>query len=92
RISWITWSVSFAVLALIVTGLAFIALGVVRPIVCMTGAMQELAAGDLSAGVPYAGRRDEVGAMAAALVIFKQSALENAQLREEQLRGEEQAA
>ncbi|WKA26189.1 methyl-accepting chemotaxis protein [Bradyrhizobium roseum] len=92
RISWITWSVSFAVLALIVTGLAFIALGVVRPIVCMTGAMQELAAGDLSAGVPYAGRRDEVGAMAAALVIFKQSASENAQLREEQLRGEEQAA
>lgn len=92
RISWITWSVSFAVLALIVTGLAFIALGVVRPIVCMTGAMQELAAGDLSAGVPYAGRRDEVGAMAAALAIFKRSALENAQLREEQLRAEEQAA
>lgn len=92
RISWITWSVSFAVLALIVTGLAFIALGVVRPIVCMTGAMQELAAGDLSAGVPYAGRRDEVGAMAAALAIFKQSAVENAQLREEQLRAEEQSA
>ena len=91
-ISWVTWSVSFAVLALIAIGLAFIALGVLRPIVRMTEAMQELAAGDLSADIPFAGRRDEVGAMAAALGIFKRSALENAQLREEQLRADELAA
>ncbi|QIP07012.1 methyl-accepting chemotaxis protein [Bradyrhizobium symbiodeficiens] len=91
-ISYVVWGVSAAVLALIAGGLAFVALGVVRPIVRMTGAMQQLATGDLTAEVPYGDRRDEVGSMASALAVFKQSALDNARLREEQLRVEEQSA
>jgi methyl-accepting chemotaxis protein len=91
-ISYVVWGVSAAVLALIAGGLAFVALGVVRPIVRMTGAMQQLATGDLTAEVPYADRRDEVGSMASALAVFKQGALDNAKLREEQLRVEEQSA
>jgi methyl-accepting chemotaxis protein len=91
-ISWVTWSVSFAVLALIAAGLAFIALGVVRPIVRMTGAMQKLAAGDLAGDIPYATRQDEVGAMAGALAVFKRGAVENARLHEEQRRAEEHLA
>jgi methyl-accepting chemotaxis protein len=91
-IAYVVWGVSAAVLALIAGGLAFVALGVVRPIVRMTGAMQKLATGDLTAEVPYADRRDEVGSMAGALAVFKQGALENARLRDEQLRAEEQAA
>lgn len=91
-ISRITWSVSFVVLLLIVAGLAAIALGVVRPIVRMTGAMQELAAGNLAAEIPYDARQDEVGAMARALAIFKRDATKNARLHEEQRLAEEKAA
>jgi methyl-accepting chemotaxis protein len=90
-ISYVVWTVSAAVLALIIGGIAFVAFGVVRPIVRMTGAMQKLATGELSEEVPYATRRDEVGSMASALAVFKQGALDNARLREEQVRNEEQA-
>ncbi len=91
-ISHVVWGVSAAVLALIAGGLAFVVFGVVRPIVRMTGAMQRLATGDLGADVPYANRHDEVGSMAGALAVFKQGALDNARLREEQMRAEQQAA
>jgi methyl-accepting chemotaxis protein len=79
-------------MGLIAAGLAFMAFGVVRPIVRMTSAMQELATGNLSAQVPYAHRQDEVGSMAGALSVFKQGAVENGILREEQQRAEEAAA
>ncbi len=91
-ISHIVWGVSAIVLALITAGLAFVAVGVVRPIVRMTDAMQKLAAGDLTAEVPYASRRDEVGSMAGALAVFKQGAMENARLRDEQVRAEQESA
>lgn len=88
-IAYVVWSVSALVLALIAAGLVFIAFGVVRPIVRMTSAMQELAAGDLSAEVPYDRRHDEVGSMARALSVFRESALENQKMREEQQLAEE---
>ncbi len=90
-ISSVMWGVSAVVLSLIAGGLAFVVLGVVRPIVRMTDAMQKLSTGDLSAEVPYASRRDEVGSMASALAVFKQAALDNARLRDEQVSAEEQA-
>src|SRR5579883_1449375 len=65
----------------IVERLLAIALGVVRPIVRMTAAMQQLAAGDLGAEVPFADRRDEVGSMATALQVFKDAAIERGRLR-----------
>lgn len=91
-ISYVVWGVSAAVLALIAAGLAFIMLGVIRPIARMTDAMQKLATGDLSAEVPYANRRDEVGSMASALAVFKHSGQDNARLRDEQLRAEQEAS
>ncbi|WP_025033285.1 methyl-accepting chemotaxis protein [Bradyrhizobium sp. DOA9] len=91
-ISYVVQGVSIAVLALIVGGLVFVVLGVVRPIVRMTDAMQKLATGDLTAEVPYATRRDEVGSMAGALAVFKQGAVENARMRDEQVRAEREAA
>ena len=45
------------------------------PIVTMTQAMRALAAGDNDVVVPAAGRRDEVGHMAAALQAFKDAAV-----------------
>ncbi|MGT2502815.1 methyl-accepting chemotaxis protein [Bradyrhizobium guangxiense] len=91
-ILYILLGVSAAVLAFVAAGLLGVAVGVVRPIVRMTGTMQKLATGDLAADIPFADRRDEVGSMAGALVVFKQAAIENARLREEQLRQEQEAA
>ncbi|MBR0856326.1 methyl-accepting chemotaxis protein [Bradyrhizobium liaoningense] len=89
---YILLGVSAAVLAFIAAGLLGVALGVVRPIVRMTDTMQKLATGDLAADIPFAHRQDEVGSMAGALVVFKQAAVENSRLREEQLRKEQEAA
>jgi methyl-accepting chemotaxis protein len=91
-ISFIVWAVSAAVMMLIIGGLLAVALGVVRPIVGMTAAMQRLATGDLAVEVPFANRRDEVGSMAAALTVFKEAAVENSRLRDEQVRAEEASA
>ncbi len=44
---------------------------IVRPLSAVTGSMQRLAAGDLDLEVSFAGRRDEVGALAQALQVFK---------------------
>lgn len=84
--------VSAAVLAFIAAGLLGVALGVVRPIVRMTDTMQQLATGDLAVDIPFAHRKDEVGSMAGALLVFKQAAVENSRLREEQLQKEQEAA
>jgi methyl-accepting chemotaxis protein len=50
----------------------------------LKSAMEQLARGDLAASVPGAGRRDEVGGMAAAVVVFKNSMTDAARLRAEQ--------
>jgi len=47
-----------------------------RPITAMTAAMGRLAAGALDAVLPDAERRDEVGAMAKALAVFRDNAVE----------------
>ena len=44
---------------------------VARPIVAMTTAMQRLADGDTEVGIPARSRRDEIGAMAAAVEVFR---------------------
>src|SRR5215475_10161606 len=90
-ILYILVGVSAAVLAFVAAGLLGMALGVVRPIVRMTDAMQKLATGDLAADIPFASRQDEVGSMAGALLVFKQAAVENSRLREEQLQREQEA-
>jgi methyl-accepting chemotaxis protein len=62
---------------------------VARPISGMTSAMSGLAAGDTSVTVPGVGRRDEIGAMAEAVEVFKQNAITRVRLEAEQ---REQAA
>jgi len=91
-ILYILLGVTAAVLAFIAAGLLGVAFGIVRPIVRMTDTMQKLATGDLAADIPFAHRQDEVGSMAGALQVFKQGAIENSSLREEQLRNEQEAA
>jgi len=50
---------------------AFIGLTISRPVAGMTRAMRVLADGDLSVSIPAIGRKDEIGAMAGAVEVFK---------------------
>ncbi|GJE48374.1 hypothetical protein GOFOIKOB_1403 [Methylobacterium tardum] len=54
-----------------------------RPIQVMTRIMSVLAAGDTDAEVPYQSRRNEIGAMAAAVQVFKDNLIRNRQLEEQ---------
>lgn len=69
------WIVSMLVAFTILAGLVAVALGVVRPIGAMTAAMKGLAGGDLEASIPCAARKDEIGAMANAVQVFKDNAV-----------------
>jgi methyl-accepting chemotaxis protein len=54
-----------------------------RPIVAMTGAMSRLAEGDANTEVPFRQRGDEIGAMAAAVQVFKDNLIRRHQLESE---------
>uniref|UniRef100_UPI000DD65A08 methyl-accepting chemotaxis protein n=1 Tax=Microvirga flavescens TaxID=2249811 RepID=UPI000DD65A08 len=58
--------------------------GIVRPLGGMTAAMSRLAEGDLAVAVHGAERKDEVGALARALQVFKDNAIEARRLAAEQ--------
>ncbi|MCJ2090142.1 methyl-accepting chemotaxis protein [Methylobacterium sp. E-005] len=60
--------------------------GVSRPITVMTNAMRRLADGDTGSAVPYAGRGDEIGAMAAAVQVFRQNLIQTRTLEAEAAR------
>jgi methyl-accepting chemotaxis protein len=64
--------------------------GICTPLDAMTGAMGTLAAGDLSVAIPALGRKDEIGNMAAAMQVFKDSAIRTEQMAAEQ-RAEQEA-
>jgi methyl-accepting chemotaxis protein len=68
-----------------------------RPVVAMTSAMRQLAGGDLAVELPVADRKDEVGGMAQAMVVFKSNAEEARSLqaaadKEHALKARRQAA
>ncbi|TNC04782.1 HAMP domain-containing protein [Methylobacterium terricola] len=58
-------------------------LRIARPLTRMTDMMRVLASGDATARVPYGDRRDEIGAMAAAVQVFKDNLIHTRQLEEE---------
>ena len=55
---------------------------IARPIVAMTASMRLLAGGTLDAPIPAANRRDEVGQMAQAMLVFRQNAQEARRLQD----------
>ncbi|MFO1190458.1 MAG: methyl-accepting chemotaxis protein [Alphaproteobacteria bacterium] len=65
---------------------------IVNPIKSMTDAMQTLAGGDKTVEVPAQNRADEVGEMAAAVQIFKDSMIEADRLKAEQAEAQSRAA
>lgn len=54
-----------------------------RPLVRLKTVMASLAGGDLDVAVPHADRRDEVGQMASAVKVFRQSAVDMRRLQDE---------
>jgi methyl-accepting chemotaxis protein len=58
--------------------------GVSRPITAMVEAMKKLASGDTTTAIPAQGRKDEVGAMAGAVQVFKDNMITAARLEAEQ--------
>src|SRR5581483_12277606 len=88
RLEWILLGVGAALAAAI--GL-FTIRSIVPPIRRMTEAMGRLASGDKTIAVPGAGRRDEIGAMASAVQVFKDNMIEADRLRAEQTEAEKRA-
>ena len=78
----VVWTVSGVVLLVVLGGVLFMALGVVRPIASMTGVMKSLSEGALDVDIPSANRRDEVGQMAKAVDVFRSNAVEAKVARE----------
>ncbi|MGA3400760.1 MAG: methyl-accepting chemotaxis protein [Acetobacteraceae bacterium] len=74
-----------AVVALLTFGIAFwLGRRIVAPIISLTNVTHRLADGDLSVAIPGMDRRDEIGTMAAAVLVFKDNMTETERLRAEQ--------
>jgi methyl-accepting chemotaxis protein len=89
------WMVTFGLLlaGLAVTGATLwdVLRHIARPIRNMTAAMSRLAAQDLTVVIPGAERRDEIGAMAASVQVFKEGLIRAQALEEEAARARAEA-
>jgi len=70
----------------------FISRQIANPILSLTGVMSTLAAGDLTISIDGSDRSDEVGAMARAVLVFKDHALESNRLEAARVAAERGAA
>ncbi|MBO9101885.1 MULTISPECIES: methyl-accepting chemotaxis protein [unclassified Rhizobium] len=57
--------------------------GIAGPIQTITASMKKLAEGDSTTAIPYDGRADEIGEMAAAVEVFRTNAVANLRLEQE---------
>ncbi|WP_313612526.1 methyl-accepting chemotaxis protein [Rhizobium sp.] len=76
--------IALAVVSLF-AGVYFIGRSITRPATAITGAMRRLAEGETEFSVPGLRRRDEFGAMAQALEIFRQAAIAKIELERQAL-------
>jgi len=86
------WAAGLVALLVGLAAAILISRSLVRPIRGLTGAMGTLATGDTQLEVPYRHARDEVGAMARALQVFKENMQEAERLRAAQAELERRAA
>jgi methyl-accepting chemotaxis protein len=76
--------IGVGVAILIAVGLGFLlSRMIVSPVVALTGVMGRLAAGDNTVDVPATGRKDEIGEMARAVLVFREAAIEKIRLEAE---------
>lgn len=88
---WILGALALAAGLCALMGYLIIA-SVSKPIVAMTDVMRRLAGGDRAVAIDGADRKDEIGKMAGAVLVFKESAIETERLREAQAEAEKSAA
>ncbi|HEV2676823.1 MAG TPA: cache domain-containing protein [Aliidongia sp.] len=94
QFSGVVWSyvgLFGAVILVAAAAAAMIAFNVARPLAKLQGEMRRLAEGDLSATDGDTSRRDEVGAMATAVGVFRENAIENQRLRDTHARDQQMA-
>ncbi len=77
-------------LAVVALGGWLLARGMTRPIGTLTASMSALADGNLDVAVPGAGRRDEIGAMARAVEVFRENALQMHRMTDDERLASEQ--
>lgn len=77
---WLAAGAAAAVLIAILIA-AWVGRGLARPIVALQGAMRAITSGNHEVIVPGANRRDEIGSMARAVEVFKDSLIETGRLR-----------
>ncbi len=75
-----TLSIAAVTLVIAFVGIAYAIIGVTRPIGRISSSMRNLASGDLTSQIPFGGRADEVGEMAAAVEVFRQAGIANREL------------
>jgi methyl-accepting chemotaxis protein len=88
---WILAVLVLAALLCVAIGWTIIR-GISSPISAMAAAMHRLAGGDTAVEIVGAGRGDEIGAMAKAVAVFRQNAVERVRLEAEQKQQEQRAA
>jgi methyl-accepting chemotaxis protein len=81
-----------AISVLVLAGAAWITRSITKPLGALTGTMTVLAGGDTAVAVPGFDRRDELGAMARSVQVFKDSMIETEQLRAQRADEERRAA
>ncbi|QJX10023.1 HAMP domain-containing methyl-accepting chemotaxis protein [Rhizobium brockwellii] len=67
-------------LLIVLAAIVFVTFGITGPIARIAASMKRLADGNVDADVPYAGRTDEIGAMAAAVSVFRRAAIAKKEL------------
>ncbi|EJC84250.1 methyl-accepting chemotaxis protein [Rhizobium leguminosarum bv. trifolii WSM2297] len=76
---------------LVVGAISFVLTGIANPVTQITASMRQLAEGDTSSEIPFAGRADEIGSMAGAVEIFRQAAITNKRMEMEAEESRKQA-
>ena len=82
---------TLAILFVAVLVAMFVARGISRPLVSITGAMHRLSSGDTAVVIPGGDRKDELGTMAQAVDVFRRNMIETQELREAQAAAQQKA-
>jgi len=82
---------TLAILFVAVLVALFVARGISRPLISITGVMHRLSSGDTDVVIPGGDRKDELGTMAQAIDVFRRNMIETQELREAQEATQHQA-
>ncbi|MCR9072616.1 MAG: methyl-accepting chemotaxis protein [Alphaproteobacteria bacterium] len=80
---WIEIVISAICMAILAFAGWYLILGVVRPLSRVTNSMERLSAGDLDVSIPGGTRKDEIGAIARTVQVFKDNAIRTRELEAE---------